>query len=130
MLVEIIKTNIFKNGPNDNVYLIDGFPRSADNYEAWKDVMGDDVEVKALLYLHCTLETLEKRLLERGKTSGRTDDNIETIRKRFNTYVEETAPFLRYYEDNIGKVKHLNGEESKDEVTRKIKEILMRHKII
>ena len=86
MLVEIVRKNIFKNGPNNDVYLIDGFPRSAENYEAWMEVMGDSVKVKTLLYLGCSLETLEKRLIERGKSSGRADDNLETIRKRFNTY--------------------------------------------
>lgn len=97
MLVEIVKRSIFKDGPNNQIYLIDGFPRSAENYEAWEEVMGDSVKVKTLLYLNCTLETLEKRLLERGKTSGRSDDNLNTIRKRFNTYTEQTTPFLKYY---------------------------------
>ena len=56
--------------------------------------MGDDVEVKTLIYLDCSLETLESRLLERGKTSGRSDDNLDAIRKRFRTYSEQTQPFL------------------------------------
>lgn len=56
--------------------------------------MGNSVKVTTLMYLGCTLETLEKRLLERGKMSGRADDKIETIRKRFNTYTEQTTPFL------------------------------------
>lgn len=97
MLVSIVKRKIFENGINNMTYLIDGFPRSAENYEAWKEVMGDEVNVKTLIYLSCSLEVLEHRLLERSKTSGRTDDNIETIRKRFNTYCEQTKPFLEYY---------------------------------
>ena len=48
--------------------------------------MGDTVEIKTLIYLDCSLETLQARLLERGKSSERSDDNIETIRKRFKTY--------------------------------------------
>lgn len=56
--------------------------------------MGDDLEVKTLLYLDCSFETLEERLLERGKSSGRSDDNIDAIRKRFKTYAEQTKPFL------------------------------------
>ena len=56
--------------------------------------MGNSVEIKTLLYLNCSLETLEKRLLERGKNSGRDDDNSKTILKRFKTYTEETTPFL------------------------------------
>lgn len=63
MVVEIVKKNIFKNGQNNNTYLIDGFPRSAENYEAWKEVMGDEVDVKTMIYLGCSLETLEARLL-------------------------------------------------------------------
>ena len=125
MLVEIVKRSIFKDGPNNQIYLIDGFPRSAENYEAWMEVMGDSVKVKTLLYLNCTLETLEKRLLERGKTSGRSDDNLNTIRKRFNTYTEQTTPFLDYYSEHVGEVHKINGEEPIVEVSQKIKDILV-----
>ena len=59
--------------------------------------MGGDVEVKLLLNLECSIETLESRLLVRGKTSGRDDDNRETILKRFRTFQEQTEPFLKYY---------------------------------
>lgn len=71
--------------------------------------MGDDVEVKTLLYFECTLETLESRLLERGKNSGRSDDNLETIRKRFKTYNDQTMPFLEYYKRNVGEIHIING---------------------
>ena len=111
MVVDIVKREIFKDGENNNTYLIDGFPRSAENYEAWKRVMGDDVVVKTLVYLGCSFETLEARLLERAKTSGRADDNIETIRKRFNTYSEQTKPFLEYYKENVGDANILSGEK-------------------
>ena len=53
---------------------------------------------KFVLYFHCPLETLEKRLIERGKTSGRADDNLETIRKRFQTYETESLAAINYYE--------------------------------
>lgn len=55
MLVNIIKLNIFKNGPNNKIYLIDGFPRSAQNYEAWNKIFGDEVDVRTLIYLECSL---------------------------------------------------------------------------
>jgi adenylate kinase family enzyme len=108
-VVEIVKKKMFENGSTDNVYLIDGFPRSAENYEAWTEVMGDSVEIKTLLYLECSLDTLERRLLERGKMSGRADDKIETILKRFKTYTDQTTPFLRYYEAKVGQVHKING---------------------
>lgn len=45
-------------------------------------------EVEAVLALDCPEEVLIERLLKRGETSGRTDDNVETARKRFHTYNE------------------------------------------
>lgn len=42
-------------------------------------------------------EIMEKRLLKRGETSGRVDDNVETIKKRFHTFNESTKPVLDYY---------------------------------
>lgn len=124
MLVDIIKRNIFKNGPNNNIYLVDGFPRSAENYEAWKKVIGDEVEIKTLLYLDCKLETLEARLLERAKISGREDDNIDTIRKRFRTYNDQTKPFLEYYKRNVGEVHMVDGERLIAVVEAELKQIL------
>lgn len=72
--------------------------------------MGDEVEVKTLIYLQCSFGTLEERVLERGKTSGRSDDNIDALRKRFKTYSEQTKPFLEYYREHVGQAYLLNGE--------------------
>lgn len=46
----------------------------------------------------CAEEVMEARLLERGKSSGRADDNAASIKKRFATYSQETLPVLQYYE--------------------------------
>lgn len=54
--------------------------------------MGDVADVRSVLFLHCPEDVLEKRLLSRGKSSGRTDDNAETAKRRFQTYVETTLP--------------------------------------
>ena len=51
-----------------------------------------------VLYFDCPLSTLENRLVERGKTSGRADDNLDTIRLRFTTYQNESFPVIQYYE--------------------------------
>ena len=50
--------------------------------------MAGVAEVEAVLALDCPEEVLISRLLKRGETSGRTDDNVETARKRFHTYNE------------------------------------------
>ncbi|MCV5084948.1 hypothetical protein OFB78_30590, partial [Escherichia coli] len=63
----------------------------------------------------------EKRLLERGKTSGREDDNAESIRKRFRTFVETSMPVVDHYEreGKVGNVDSSSGQEKVFEETRK-----------
>ncbi len=53
---------------------------------------------KLVLFYDCPEKVMEGRLLERGKTSGRADDNAESIRKRFRTFVETSMPVVRHYE--------------------------------
>lgn len=69
--------------------------------QGWDAIMGDAADVRCVLFLHCPEDVLEKRLLSRGKNSGRTDDNAETAKRRFQTYVETTLPvsffFLSYH---------------------------------
>lgn len=56
------------------------------------------VDVRFCLFLECPELVMESRLLERGKSSGRSDDNAQAIRKRFKTFKEETMPIVRYFE--------------------------------
>ena len=50
--------------------------------------------VSGVLFYSCPLEVLEGRILERAKVSGRSDDNIESLRKRFNTFEDQTMPVI------------------------------------
>ena len=61
----------------------------------------NDFRVAGVLVFDCPEEVMEERLLERGKTSGRTDDNVDSIRKRFKTFKDETMPVLKYYEHQV-----------------------------
>ena len=65
-------------------FLVDGFPRDMDNLNCWEKTMSGCCKVKFLLFLDCSEEEMAKRLLERGKTSGRSDDNAESIKKRLH----------------------------------------------
>ena len=64
------------------IFLIDGFPRSDDNLDGWEDAMGESSALVAAIVYDCPEAELEKRILERSKTSGRSDDNVDSIRKR------------------------------------------------
>jgi UMP-CMP kinase len=94
-------------------FLIDGFPRSQNNLDAWNtmttmvDTNNDTkpsqstkftYHVQFVLNYTCPEETLIGRILERGKTQARTDDNITTIQARFRTFDKETKPILDYYQ--------------------------------
>lgn len=72
-------------------------------------------EVDGVLLYDVEEETMVQRLLERGKTSGRSDDNPESIRKRLRTYVESTVPVLEYYAKQ-GKVSKIYGGNPVDQV--------------
>lgn len=66
--------------------MIDGFPRNKDNLVWWDKLMTPFADVKLVLSFDCPEKVLVERLLERGKTSGRIDDNEESIKKRLATY--------------------------------------------
>ncbi|CAE8582466.1 unnamed protein product, partial [Polarella glacialis] len=100
-------------------YLIDGFPRSFDNLESWDRNIKDQVLVKFILYMDCSSGVMEARLLERGKTSGRADDNIESIKKRFVTFHKESTPVVEKFAKE-GKVKRIDAEQSRDVVWSKV----------
>ena len=62
-----------------------------------------------VLFFECSEEIMEERLLRRGETSGRADDNAESIKKRFQTYLEKTMPVIEHYEksNKVKKVRDL-----------------------
>ncbi|KAK4240942.1 adenylate kinase-domain-containing protein [Achaetomium macrosporum] len=76
-------------------FLIDGFPRKMDQALKFEEVV---CPAKLVLFYDCPEKEMERRLLERGKTSGRADDNAESIRKRFRTFVETSMPVVDHYE--------------------------------
>ena len=78
----------------DKVFLIDGYPRNSENFEGFKEVFGNDFTIVTTLYLSCDESTCVNRLLNRGQTSGRSDDEAEVIKKRFNTFYSESVPVL------------------------------------
>src|SRR5687767_10394092 len=100
-----------------NGFLFDGFPRTVAQAEALDQLLaGYNTEIAAVLALHVSQEELMKRLMNRGKTSGRSDDtNEEVIRSRIVEYENKTAAVARYYE-KFGKVVNVEGEGSIEEI--------------
>jgi len=80
-----------------NNFLLDGFPRSLDNLEGWYEVFGREVELPRMVYFECPFDVLEKRILGRAKFTGRSDDNTESLKLRFETFKAETTPTIEHF---------------------------------
>ncbi|MGY8643206.1 MAG: nucleoside monophosphate kinase [Verrucomicrobiales bacterium] len=78
-------------------FLLDGFPRSPSNLEAWQEIFGAEAELPKMLYFECPYPILEKRILGRAKWTGRSDDNIESLKLRFDTFKAETLPIVELF---------------------------------
>ncbi|MBI1344354.1 MAG: adenylate kinase [Terrimonas sp.] len=98
-------------------FLFDGFPRTVAQAQALDRLLDlRKTEIRVVLALDVSEEELVSRLLNRGKTSGRSDDtNEEVIRKRFLVYSNDTAPVAEYYK-KAKKFKSIEGEGSVDEI--------------
>ncbi|KAF9987008.1 hypothetical protein BGZ65_005422 [Modicella reniformis] len=100
-------------------FLIDGFPRKMDQALKFEETV---VPSEFTLYFECPEEVMLKRLMKRGETSGRADDNIESIKKRFRTFTETSLPVVEYY-NKIGKVHTVSCEDSPEAVYARVKGI-------
>jgi adenylate kinase len=112
IIFDLLKAAIAENVDSSKGFLIDGFPRTFEQAVLFEEKIGP---CRAVLYFKCSLEILEERLLERGKTSGRADDNLETIKKRFNTFQEQSMDVIEYYKAK-GKCIEISSENTIDAV--------------
>ncbi len=78
-------------------FLLDGFPRSQDNLDAWRELFGADKELPKIVYFDCPYAVLEKRILGRASFTGRSDDNIESVKLRVDTFEAETVPIVERF---------------------------------
>jgi len=101
-------------------FLVDGFPRALDQAEEFESEV---LPCKLVLFFSCPMKVLQKRLLKRAKTSGRADDNMETIKKRFDTFLNASMPVVDHYEKQ-GKVAKISAEPSPEKIFKEVKKLL------
>ncbi|KRT78843.1 hypothetical protein AMK59_7303 [Oryctes borbonicus] len=110
-------------------FLIDGFPRNQDNFDGWKRRMSEKVDLLFVLFFDCPLEICTERCLRRGaEGSGRADDNVESLKKRFNTYQQETKPVIDYY-SSLNLVKRIDATNNAIQVFEDIKNLFRAYNI-
>lgn len=109
IVIGMIENKVDAN-PNANGFIFDGFPRTKAQAEALDDLLQKKgTAISAMIALEVNDEELTKRLLERGKLSGRADDQNETIiRNRINEYNNKTLPLKEYYSEQ-GKFHSIHG---------------------
>ncbi len=107
--------------PDAKGFIFDGFPRTIAQAEALDELLrSKGTEVTLLLALDVDDDEITKRILLRGKTSGRADDNDEQIiRNRIAVYKQETAPVFDYYARQ-GKAQKINGIGSIEEIFERL----------
>lgn len=124
LMVDILASVYDSYGKDHNGVIFDGFPRTIKQAEALKTMLDKrGHKVAAMIELSVPEEELVKRLVNRGKISGRSDDNEETIQKRLNVYHEQTAPLIDWY-DKEGIHHHVEGLGTVDEIFSRICEII------
>jgi len=101
-------------------FLIDGFPRNEENNSSWENQMSEKVDFRFILFFDCPEEVMQDRVLKRGESSGRTDDNLDSIKKRFNTYLNSTLPVVDAYEKQ-NRVVRVNADRSLETVWADVK---------
>lgn len=100
--------------------IFDGFPRTIPQAEALKKMLAErGHQIDAMIELSVPEDELMARLLNRGKLTGRSDDNEETIKKRLDVYHNQTAPLIEWYE-NEGIHHHVEGLGTVDEIFGRI----------
>ena len=119
----LIKKAMEQAGWEKRKYLVDGFPRNYDNYTGWEEAMGKIVNVPFAFYFDVNCDILTERILERAKTSGRNDDNIDTLKKRFATFENDSIPVINKFGE-AGKLYKIDGARSIDEVYEDVKRSL------
>ncbi|XP_063423864.1 adenylate kinase isoenzyme 5-like isoform X3 [Mytilus trossulus] len=108
----LLKDNMIARAPTSRGFLIDGYPREMEQGVRFEDEVR---ESDFLLYLNVSEEKMTSRLLGRAQTSGRVDDNEETIKQRLKTFSEKKNAIMEYYSKE-NKVEMITAEKSVDDV--------------
>jgi len=98
VVLDLLKQAMLKNLGNAKGFLIDGYPREVEQGEAFEK---DIAPCSLVLYFDCKDDTMKQRLLGRAASSGRADDNEETIVKRLVTFHQCSEPVIAKYSAKV-----------------------------
>lgn len=122
LMIRILDDVLDKEAADKKGVVFDGFPRTIPQAEALKELLlkrGTDLH--AVIGLEVPEEELVERMINRGKQTGRADDNLETIKNRLQVYHNQTHPLQEFY-TNEGKYLPINGSGDVNEIYENIAE--------
>lgn len=124
LVIEMIKTKLTQCA-NIKGFIFDGFPRTVAQAKALDTLLNENgTPVNGMLALIVEKQELIDRLLERGKTSGRSDDSgVDVIENRINIYNKKTAPLIDYY-GGQNKFHPVDGIGTVDEIADRLNDIV------
>ena len=117
LMINILE-NVLEENPEktEKGVIFDGFPRTIEQAKALKEMLEKrNANVNIVIGLDVPEDELVTRLLKRGQESGRSDDNLETIKKRLDVYHNQTSPLREYY-INEGNYAAINGLGSIEQI--------------
>ncbi len=124
LMIDILDHTLDTNEETSKGVIFDGFPRTIEQAKALNKMLERrGSKVHAVVGLEVSEPELFDRLVKRGKDSGRSDDNPETISNRLKVYHEQTSPLKEFYK-NEGKYHGIKGEGTIDDIFDSIKKSL------
>ena len=122
--IDMLKAEV-NNNPNANGFIFDGFPRTESQAVSLDEFLKEkNTGISGMVALEVPENLLVERLLNRGKTSGRPDDQDESkIRNRFNEYESKTAILKEYYQRQ-NKYFGIDGVGSINDITARLEEVI------
>ncbi len=125
LMIDILASVVDDNKDKaKNGVIFDGFPRTIAQAEALDVMLAErNTKVSAVIGLDVPEQVLIDRLLNRGKESGRSDDNLATINDRLKVYHNSTAPLQAYYKEK-GILHMVKGTDGPDDVFERVKQVV------
>lgn len=121
LIIDMLSNVLDAKGAETKGVIFDGFPRTIPQAEALNVMLAKrGTKVSVVIGLEVQDKELVKRIIARGQTSGRADDNEETAKKRLDTYYSQTLPLKDFYQTE-GKYEKIQGEGSIEAIFADIK---------
>lgn len=124
LMIDILRDELEKIIKDSKGVIFDGFPRTIPQAEALEKMLEEmGVELHGVVGLEVPEAELVERMLQRGKQTGREDDNVETINNRLRVYHNQTEPLKEHYKGK-GKYMQINGHGSIDDIFSDITDLI------